>query len=153
MIKVVFVCHGNICRSPMAEFLFKDKVEKLGLSNKFHIESRATSTEEIGNGVHRGTRQILDRLGIDYSKKRAQRITVDDYNYYDYIIIMDEYNRYNIEYRIPDKENKIKLLLDYTDLKRDIADPWYTGDFKATYNDIMIGLDGFMNYLKSNKLV
>ena len=137
----------------MAEYLFKYKVDKLGQSNKFHIESRATSTEEIGNGVHRGTRMILDRFNIDYSKKRAMQITLDDYNKYDYIIIMEEYNRYNIERRIKDKDNKIHLLLDYTDLKRDISAPWYTGNFDETYKDIVLGLDGFYNYLKKTKQI
>ena len=149
MIKVLFVCHGNICRSPMAEFLFKDYVNKKGKQNQFLIESRATSSEEIGNPVHIGTRKILDRFKIDYSKKRAERITLDDYNNFDYIIIMDEYNRVNIERRIEDRYNKIKLLLDYTDLKRDISDPWYTGDFEKTYSDIVLGLDGFYKYLES----
>ena len=149
MIKVLFVCHGNICRSPMAEFLFKDMVKKLGKENQFIIESRATSLEEIGNPVHRGTRKILDRFNIDYSKKRAERITMDDYINFDYIIIMDEYNRINIERRIEDKYNKIKLLLEYTDLKRDISDPWYTGNFEETYSDIVLGLNGFYKYLES----
>ena len=137
----------------MAEFLFKYMVKEMGYENKFHIESRATSTEELGNKIHSGTRKILDQYNIDYKNKRAERISQADYDYYDYILIMDEYNRYNIEYRIKDINHKIHLLLDYTDLKRDIADPWYTGNFKATYDDIMIGLDGFLNYLKSNKLI
>ncbi|MCR5350356.1 MAG: low molecular weight phosphotyrosine protein phosphatase [Acholeplasmatales bacterium] len=153
MVNVLFVCHGNICRSPMAEFLFKYKVDKLGVADKFHIESRATSTEEIGNPIHRGAKRILDKFNIDYSKKRAMQITLNDYNKYDYIIIMEQYNRYNIERRIKDTNNKIHLLLEYTDLKRDIADPWYTGNFDETYDDIMVGLDGFYNFLKETKQI
>ena len=137
----------------MAEFLFKDYVNKTGTAKKFHIESRATSSEEIGNPIHYGTAKILKRLNIDFSCKRAERISEEDYKKYDYIIVMEEYNRYNIERRIPDRDNKIHTLLEYTSLKRDISDPWYTGDFESTYNDIMIGLEGFYNYLKNKVLI
>ena len=153
MIKVLFVCHGNICSSPMAEFLFKEYVKEKGKEKEFHIESRATSTEEIGNSIHYGTRKILDIFNIDYSSKRATQITADDYNEYQYIIIMDEYNRYNIERRIKDKDSKIHLLLEYAGIKRDISDPWYTHDFNATYKDISLGIDSFYKYLEKNKLI
>lgn len=148
MIKVLFVCHGNICRSPMAEFLFKDIVKKKGLENDFYIDSKATSREEIGNGVHYGTKKILDSLHIDCSKKRASQMRKEDYDLFDYIILMDHNNLYNIKRIIPnDSLNKIHLLLDYTDTPRDISDPWYTGNFTKTYEDIIRGLDGFLRYL------
>ena len=149
MIKVLFVCHGNICRSPMAEFLFKDMVKKDGKEKDFYIESCATSSEEIGNPVHYGTKKILNSLGIDSSKKRARRITKDDYLLFDYIILMDEENKYGIKYIIPnDPKNKIHMLLEYAGLNRDISDPLYTGDFNKTYKDIMLGLNAFYSYLK-----
>ena len=148
MIKVLFVCHGNICRSPMAEYLFKDMVKKNNLLDDFYIESCATSSEEIGNPVHYGTKRILNSLGIDSSKKRARRITKEDYDKFDYIILMDEENRWGLKYIIPsDPKNKIHTLLSYAGLNRDIKDPWYTGNFTETYNDIMLGLNAFYKYL------
>ena len=147
-IKVLFVCHGNICRSPMAEFLFKDMIKKNGHENDFYIASCATSSEEIGNPIHSGTRKILDSLGINYSGKRARKITKDDYELFDYIILMDEENKWGLRYVIPsDPKNKVHLLLEYAGLNRDIADPWYTGNFKETYNDIMMGLNAFYKKL------
>lgn len=148
MINVLFVCHGNICRSPMAEFLFKDMVKKNGCEDMFHIESCATSSEEIGNPVHHGTRKILNSLGIDCSYKKARRITKADYDKFDYIILMDEENKWGLKYIIPnDPYCKVHLLLEYAGLKRDIRDPWYTGNFKETYDDIMLGLNAFYNKL------
>lgn len=147
MIKVLFVCHGNICRSPMAEFLFKKYVNDLN-DDRFYIESCATSCEEIGNQVHYGTRKILDRFNIDYSKKRARRMTMDDYNSFDYIIAMDKNNINNIKRIIGnDNKGKVSLLLDFAGLNRDISDPWYTGNFEKTYDDIMIGINAFYNYI------
>ncbi len=153
MIKVLFICHGNICRSPMAEYLFIDYVNKMNVGNEFKIESAATSTEEIGNGVHYGTKRILNSLGIDCSKKRARQITKRDYSEYDFLIGMDDWNIHNI-LRITgsDIDHKVYKLLDFTDLKRDIKDPWYTGNFKETYDDIVLGLEGFYAYLNKNKL-
>ena len=153
MIKVLFICHGNICRSPMAEFLFKDLVLKKGKESEFLIESAATSTEEIGNGVHYGTKRILNSLGIDSNNKHARQMNKADYVKFDYLIGMDDWNIHNI-LRIVGKDidNKVFKLLDFTDLKRDIKDPWYTGKFNETYEDIMIGLNGFYDYLLKNKL-
>lgn len=148
MIKVLFVCHGNICRSPMAEFLFKDIVKKKGLEKEFYIDSKATSREEIGNGVHYGTKKILNSLGIDCSNKRASQMRKEDYDLFDYIILMDHNNLYNVKRIISsDPKSKVHLLLDYTDMPRDISDPWYTGNFDKTYDDIIYGLNGFLRYL------
>ncbi len=152
MIRVMFVCHGNICRSPMAEFLMKDFVKKQGEESAFFIRSSATSSEEIGNGVHRGTRAILDRLGISYAGKVATRLTKSDYDNYDYFIGMDSANKYNM-LRIfgGDPQGKVSLMLDYTLTPRDVADPWYTGDFNQTYADIVSGIQGFYDFLKLKK--
>lgn len=148
MIKVLFVCHGNICRSPMAEFLFKDMVLKANLNDLFYIESAATSDEEIGNPVHYGTKKILDNLHIDCSEKRARRIKKEDYKAFDYIICMDSYNERNLlVFFKQDADNKIKRLLDYTIEKRDVIDPWYSGNFQQTYEDIMLGLKSFLNFI------
>ena len=140
IINILFVCHGNICRSPMAEFLMKKLLEERGQIDRFYIESAATSTEELGNRVHYGTRAVLDKYGIDYSKKRAVQITRADYDRYDYIIGMDRYNIRNMQ-RIfgEDTQNKISLLLDWSGECRDVADPWYTGDFSQTEADVLSG--------------
>ncbi len=139
MIKIIFVCHGNICRSPMAEFVMKDLVDKNGLSNKFLIESAATSTEEIGNPVHRGTKNKLLEFGISVKGKYAIQLTKDDYKKYNYIIGMDSWNIKNILRIVGnDTENKVYKLLDFAD-GGDIADPWYTGDFDKTYDDVLLG--------------
>ncbi len=153
MIKILFICHGNICRSPMAEFLLKDIVEKRGIAEQFYIQSAATSTEEIwgnvGNPVHPGTRRILENLGISCEGKRAAQVKKGDYSQYDYLICMDSMNIRNVE-RIcgKDREHKVYRLLDFTDEKRDVADPWYTGNFDVAYRDIMNGLKGFFTYLE-----
>lgn len=146
MINVLFVCHGNICRSPMAEFLFKDYVKKKHKEQLFHIESAATSSEEIGNPVHYGTKKILNELGIDCSQKRARKIRRNDFENFDFIIGMDQYNISNLK-RFFETNEKIYSLLDFTNLHRDISDPWYTGDFLKTYEDICIGIEGFYQYL------
>lgn len=145
MIKILFICTGNICRSPMAEFLLKDIVQKRGLAGRFQIDSAATSSEEIGNPVHRGTRGKLNSLGISTAGKYARQIIPSDYSQYDYLIGMDEWNLRNMR-RIfgSDPQHKICRLLDFTDTPRDIADPWYTGDFEQTYQDIMEGLEAFL---------
>ncbi len=154
MIKIMFVCHGNICRSPMAEFVFRDLVNKNGLSGLFEVSSSATSTEEIGNPVHPGTRKKLMEYGITTGEKRAVLFQKSDYSTYDYIIGMDQRNMTNI-YRMLDtkKDEKIFRLLDLTLHKRDIADPWYTGDFTQTYDDIYDGCEALLAYLLKKELV
>ena len=150
MIKIMFVCHGNICRSTMAEFLMKDYVKKLGKEKDFVIASSATSYEEIGNPVHHGTARILDREGItNYHSKRAAKLTADDYDKYDYFIGMDEANRRNMKRILSgDPDGKVSLLLDYTARPREVADPWYTGDFEVTFKDITEGIEAFYNHLR-----
>ena len=149
MIKVLMVCHGNICRSPMAEFLLKDMVAKRGIASQFDIASAATSREEIGNPVHHGTRKKLAQFGISVAGKTARQMTRRDYENYDYIIAMDRNNLRNIDRIIgSDEYNKVHLLLDFAGRNgQSIADPWYTGDFDITYDDIKEGLDGFLEYL------
>ena len=151
MIKVMFVCYGNICRSPMAEYLFRDMVEKLGKGDFFEIASAATSAEEVGNPVHSGTKEILSQQGIYPDEKRAVTLTRADYEKYDYLIGMDSWNiKSMLKITDGDLAGKIFKLLDFTEEKGDIADPWYTGDFSITYRDIMRGCNGFLEYLDHN---
>lgn len=154
MIKILFVCHGNICRSPMCEYIFKYLVAQRGLSSDFHIASAATSTEEIGSRVHHGTAAILDRLGIDYSEKRARQMTKKDYQDYDMLIGMDDWNMRNMN-RIAggDPEGKLHLLMDFTDRLGEVADPWYTRNFEVTYRDVMDGCEGLLNYLEEQGVI
>ena len=148
MIKILFICHGNICRSPMAEFLLKSMVQEKGISDQFYIASAATSTEEIGNPVHYGTRKKLSEFGISCNGKYAVQMTRADYDRYDYLIGMDQWNIRNMQ-RIAgkDEKGKIRRLLDFTDHPRDIADPWYTGNFDITYEDIREGCEALLRYL------
>jgi len=144
--RILFVCHGNICRSPMAEFVMKDMVEKAGIAGRFLIESAATSTEEIGNGVHWGTRDKLRQVGISCKGKTARQMTKADYGKYDLLLGMERVNIRNM-LRIcgGDPEGKIMRLLDFTDRPRDIADPWYSGNFDATYRDVVEGCRALMD--------
>ena len=137
---ILFVCHGNICRSPMAEFVMKDLVLKAGLSADFHIASAATSTEEIGNPVYPPARRKLAEHGLTCSGKTARQITADDYRRYDLLVGMDEWNIRNMQrFYGGDPEGKIRRLLDYTDRPGDVADPWYTDDFETTWRDVLRG--------------
>ncbi len=145
MIKVLFICHGNICRSPMAEFVLKDMVHKRGLSARFVIDSAATSTEEIGNGVHHGTRRKLGEMGVPCGDHRAVQMRRSDYGKYDYLIGMDAWNIRNMRRILgEDPEKKVYRLLDFAEHPRDIEDPWYTGNFDVTYEDIVEGCQAFL---------
>ena len=142
----MFVCHGNICRSTMAQCVLNDMVQKKNLEDEFVIESSATSTEEIGNPIHRGTVNKLNEVGIKVLNHRAVQLKKSDLEKYDYFIAMDKANVRNMKRILGDGAN-IHLLLEYADFDRDIADPWYTGDFDRTYEDIVLGLEGFLKHL------
>ena len=148
MIKIMFVCHGNICRSPMAEFVMKDMVKKAGLEDRIYVASSATSREEIGNDIHHGTKAKLFEMGVPFCKRQAVQLTAKDYETYDYIIAMDRRNLVNIE-RICGRNDKTSLLLSYAGKDRDIADPWYTGNFDETYDDVVKGCSGLLTKLKN----
>lgn len=155
MQKICFVCHGNICRSPMAEFIFKKILEENGRTEDFSVSSKATSSEEIyhgqGNPVYPPVREILEELGIDCSRKRACQLQKEDYEKYDYFIGMDERNRENMK-RIfgGDPEGKVSLLGDYTDRPHPISDPWYTGKFRTCYEDIRKGCEALFAQLSES---
>ena len=150
MKKILFVCHGNICRSTMAEYVMKHLVKEAGLENEFFIDSAATSTEEIGNGVHHGTRRKLVQVGIPCGDHRARQVTWKDYESFDYIIGMDNNNIRNLNRMLKgDPDGKITMMLDYTDRPGEVADPWYTGDFDATYRDVLEGCTGLLKQLKA----
>ena len=149
MTKILFICHGNICRSPMAEFIMKDLVRKAGLEAQFHIESAATSTEEIGNPVYPPARRKLAEHGIDCTGKTARQLTNADYDKYDLLIGMDRANLRNM-HRIcgGDFASKLHLLMDYTDRPGDVADPWDTDDFETTWWDVLEGCRGLLDACK-----
>ena len=166
MIKILFVCHGNICRSPMAEYVMKYLVSQKGLEEKFYIDSAATSTEEIGNGVHYGTRNKLQSVNIPVGNHKARQITKNDIEEFDYLLGMDSANIRNMKrfygfegfsfgnYQTKSNsaanknlENKICKLLEFANSSDDIADPWYTGNFDLTYNDILKGCKSLLNSL------
>lgn len=151
MIKILFVCLGNICRSPMAEFVFRDMISKCGMGDMFSVASAATSREEIGNPVHDGTAQKLKEVGISTAGKYAVQLRKQDYSNYDYIIGMEHRNIRNIERIIgADPGHKVHRLLDFSDHPRDIADPWYTGNFERTYQDVAEGCEGLLRYILEN---
>ena len=153
MVKILFVCHGNICRSPTAEFIMKDMVKKAGLEDRFHIASAATSTEELGNGVYPPAKRMLAAHGISCEGKRARQINASDYEKYDYIIGMDSYNMRNM-LRVfkNDPDGKLHNLLDFAGRKGEaVADPWYTGDFQRAWDDIEAGCAGLLKELCEKK--
>ena len=147
MTRVLFICHGNICRSPMAEFILKGLVKAKGLEGAFHIESAAVSDEETGNPIYPPAKRCLNQHGVLFDKdKRARRVTRGDYERFDHIICMDASNLRLIRWIIPeDPERKIRLLMSYTGVRRDVADPWYTGDFEEAFQDILEGCLAFLS--------
>lgn len=148
-VRVLFVCHGNICRSPMAEFVLRAQAEARGVGDRLMVASAATSSEELGNPVHPGTRRILASHGISCDGKVARRLRRDDYDAWDLIIGMDGANVRNMERLFDgDPAGKVHQLLEYAGSKRDIADPWYTGDFQATYDDVCDGCEGLLAFLR-----
>ena len=151
MIKVLFVCLGNICRSPMAQFVFQQMADEKGLSDDFEIDSAGTEgyNEMYHMGIHHGTRQILKEKRISFEEHYSKRIRQKDYEYFDYIIAMDNGNIEDIQSLIgPDIKHKIHRLLDFTSHPRNVKDPWYTGNFEECYQDITEGCEAFLNYLQ-----
>lgn len=147
--KILFVCHGNICRSPMAEFVMKDLVKKAGLENEIIVNSKACRTDEIGSDTHYGTKNKLREMGIHFTKRQAKQITFADYENFDFIIGMDSENMRDL-FRLTkgDPDEKIYLLLEFAGVNRDVADPWYTGNFDATYRDVLMGCEALLEKLK-----
>ncbi|MBO5199977.1 MAG: low molecular weight phosphotyrosine protein phosphatase [Clostridia bacterium] len=154
MIKVMFVCHGNICRSPMAEFVFKDLLDKAGISHLFKVESSAVSFEEIGNPVYPPARSVLASKGISCAGKRAVHFEPADYDEYDYILVMDQSNMRNI-LRITGGRNdgRIRLLLSFAGREASVSDPWYTGDFDTCYDDIFAGCTALLSYVRAKEKI
>ena len=155
MKKVLFICHGNSCRSPMAEFIFKDMVAKRGLADEFYVESCATSTEEIWNGVgnpvYPPAKRELAKHGISCEGKRARQVTKADNDRFDILLCMDDNNMRNIKWIIPsDPQKKIHKLMKFAGSDASVADPWYTGDFEITYKDILKGCEGLLEYIMDN---
>ena len=152
MTRILFICHGNICRSPMAEFVMKDLVRKAGLAGTFEIASAATSTEEIGNPVYPPARRKLAEHGIGCDGKTARQLRAGDYARYDFLVGMDGANLRNMR-RIcgGDPDGKLSLLLDFTDRPGDVADPWYTGDFDATWRDVLEGCRGLLAHITGGR--
>lgn len=148
MIKILFICHGNICRSTMAESLFTHMVKEAGREKEFLIASAGTSREEIGNPPHRGTVKKLKEMGVPVVPHRAVQMTAKDVEEYDYLIGMDRFNLRNMERIAGGKKEKLRTLLSFAGSREDIADPWYTGDFDRTYEDIQKGLQAFLKTIE-----
>lgn len=148
MIKILFICHGNICRSPMAEFVMKDIVEKAAKEVEYFISSCATTNDEIGNDMYPNAKRVLDLHHIPYEKREARRFQRSDYDKYDYIIVMDDENLYDIAYTIEDKDKKVYKLMSFLGMSRDVSDPWYTRNFDVAYDDIYKGCCALFKYLE-----
>lgn len=155
MIKILFICHGNICRSPMAQYVMQDLITRRGLTDCIHVDSAATSTEEIGNRVHRGTRGKLCEMGIPCGDHRAVQLKRSDYEKYDYLIGMDDWNMRNMRRMLgEDRDGKMYKLLDFTKRKgADIADPWYTGNFDVTYDDVREGCEALLAHILKEDMI
>ena len=138
MIKILFVCHGNICRSPLCEFLFRHMAEKMGLGDKIYVESAATTYDEIGSDMHRGSKDVLTRHGIPFRKRKARHLEKPDYDRFDYLVGMDDENIRDMS-RITGARDKIHKLLEFAGMSRDVRDPWYTHNFDETYDDAVLG--------------
>ena len=151
MIKVLFICHGNICRSTMAQSIMTHLIKRDNLQDQFYIESAATSREEIGNPPHYGTISKLREVGIPVIPHRAVQMTPQDYDRYDYLIGMDDANIRNMKRICQGKEEKIYKILEFAGSHESVADPWYTGNFDHTYEDLIKGCKAFLNYLKENE--
>ncbi|MDO4945202.1 MAG: low molecular weight protein-tyrosine-phosphatase [Ruminococcus sp.] len=150
MTRILFICHGNICRSPMAEFVMKYMAQQKGMSDRIYVSSAATSREELGSDMHRGSKNKLRQEGVPFQRRAARQVVPEDYRNFDYLIVMDEINLRNLRRIIPeDTDRKIYKLLDFTDRKgQNIADPWYTGNFDVTYDDIFQGCKALLDVLE-----
>ncbi len=151
MIKILFVCHGNICRSPMAEYVMKNIIKNNDLDKEIYIESAATSTEAIGRGIYPPARELLELNGMDCSDKISRQIIKDDYERFDMLVGMDNANIRNMSNFFED-DKKLSMLLDYTDRPGEVADPWYTRDFKATWDDVEEGCKGLLEYIRKSRI-
>jgi len=149
MIKVLFICHGNICRSPMAEYIFKKMICENNLEGEVYVESCATSREEIGNDIYPPAKKILTKYNVPYDRHSARQITRKDFADFDYIIAMEEYNLKNMRRTYSEEEmKKVSLLMSYAGKNSDVSDPWYTGDFETAYQDILEGCSGLLEKIK-----
>lgn len=149
MVSILFLCHGNICRSPMAEFVMADKLEKAGLTDRVSVASAALHTDEIGSDIHPGTRAMLEKYHIPFASRQARLAKRADYDQFDYLVGMDVYNMHDMRRLFKnDPQGKCSLLLDWPGWSRDVADPWYTGDFETTFDDVDAGCTALLEHLK-----